>query len=167
MRSGVNVPADRGGWNFGNHCTTLPSDSLCSICQPCPRWNDSTIMATLMQHNIQERTLLRMNRCRNYLNVLFLLSKIRTADGKYWSAFPLYVTLTSRFWFVVPTRTTNPSRLASREVDMVRSHIAIRSITVSPWRMGEQTIVKMEMDTPTGEEPDCQHQKWYHTHLRV
>ena len=50
--------------------------------QPRPRRNNSTIMATLMQHNIQESTLLRMNRCRNYPNVLFL-SKIRTADGKY------------------------------------------------------------------------------------
>ena len=50
--------------------------------QPLPRLNDSTIMSTLMKHNIQENILLWMNRCRNYLNVLFL-SEICTADGKY------------------------------------------------------------------------------------
>ena len=50
--------------------------------QPRPRQNDSTIMTTLMQHNIPVNTLLRMNRCRNYLNVLFM-SEICTADGKY------------------------------------------------------------------------------------
>lgn len=56
--------------------------SLQYIRQPRPRRNDSTIMATLMQHNTPTNTLLKMNRCRNYLKVLFM-SEICTADGKY------------------------------------------------------------------------------------
>lgn len=49
---------------------------------PKPRKNDMTIMGFLMDTNIPKCTMTNMNRCRNYLQVLFL-SDICTADGKF------------------------------------------------------------------------------------
>ena len=47
-----------------------------------PRKFDATIMTFLMNHDLPMSTLAGMNRCRNFLNALFL-SDITTADGKF------------------------------------------------------------------------------------
>jgi hypothetical protein len=47
-----------------------------------PRRNDVTIMSFLMDCDLPTNTLAVMNRCRNFLNALFL-SDIATADGKF------------------------------------------------------------------------------------
>ena len=47
-----------------------------------PRQFDCTIMTFLMNQNLPNDTLLRMNKCRNFLHALHL-SDIATADGKY------------------------------------------------------------------------------------
>ena len=47
-----------------------------------PRQFDQTIMQFLMENKLSSATLATMNRCRNYLNALFL-SDIATADGKH------------------------------------------------------------------------------------
>lgn len=62
-----------------NSCVTL---SLRYHRQPKPRQHDKTIMAVLMANNIPTHNMIKMNRCRNYLQVLFM-SDICTADGKF------------------------------------------------------------------------------------
>lgn len=58
--------------------------------QPKPRQHDCTIMSYLMNQNIPMPTLVRLNRCRNFLCALFL-SDISTADGKHIA--PRFLTL--------------------------------------------------------------------------
>ncbi len=50
--------------------------------QTKPRQHDKTIMGFLMENNIPKGVMIKMNRCRNYLQVLFM-SDICTADGKF------------------------------------------------------------------------------------
>ena len=56
---------------------------LHSVEIPLPRVNDDTIMAFAMQHGVVGVDLVRLNRCRLWLNLLFL-SDIITADGAHW-----------------------------------------------------------------------------------